>query len=179
MPWDACLNKDVHESVRRHCVLSRATLRRQGKRDDPRMFSMATPAEGSSAYRRILDADNRYGAPSPKRIAQDIDGVFKAIKIVIEWKGRYVPGLAERSGRRYLKAKETSNNWGGPREKGDHSIAYLKKLTLMHPDLQAMRKEEREMRAQQRRQRGAGRSVAAAAATAEVEAAEEEEGEFV
>lgn len=28
MPWDSCLNKDVHETVRRHCVLSRATLSR-------------------------------------------------------------------------------------------------------------------------------------------------------
>ena len=145
MPWDACLNQDLHESVRRHCVLSRATLKRQNKKDDQRRFSMATPELGSRTYRRILDPQSGV-APSAKRIVQDIAGVFRAMEIVQKARGVYVEGLAERTGRRYQK----NNGHGGPRKKGDHSIAYLKKTTLLHPDLREMRKEERAARERRR-----------------------------
>ena len=149
MPWDACLNQDLHESVRRHCVLSRATLKRQNKKDDQRRFSMATPELGSRTYRRILDPQSGV-APSAKRIVQDIAGVFRAMEIVQKARGVYVEGLAERTGRRYQKTTTKINGHGGPRKKGDHSIAYLKKTTLLHPDLREMRKEERAARERRR-----------------------------
>jgi len=109
MPWDASLNQDVHESVRRHCILSRAALR------------ILHPSTGCS--------------PSPHRINEDIEGVWKSMEIVRQHRGVYVPGLAERTGRRYQKTQAVTEQRGGPRTKGDPSIAHMKQITTMHCDL--------------------------------------------
>ena len=143
MPWDASLNQDVHESVRRHCILSRYALKRLGKKEgDERKFSMATPKLGKEPYLRIVHPITGC-SPSADRINQDIDGVWKAMEIVQQLKGVYVPGLAERTGWRYEKVQGVSDQWGGPWTKGDHSVAYMKQITTMHSDLGDMRKEER------------------------------------
>ena len=142
MPWDASLNQDVHESVRRHCILSRAALKRIDKNGvDERKFSLATPKLGKESYLRILHPCTGC-SPSPERINEDIGGVWKAMDIVRQHRGVYVPGLAERTGRRYEMVQEVDQR-GGPRTKGDPSIAHLKKITSMHGDLRDMRKEER------------------------------------
>ncbi|EJK60897.1 hypothetical protein THAOC_18686 [Thalassiosira oceanica] len=143
MPWDASLNQDVHESVRRHCVLCRSTLKRQDRLNDDRRFSLATPKLGVATYLRIIDPRPFVGvSPTPKRIVQDIEGAWNAMMIVYQHKGVYVEGLATRTGHRHIKSKE-KKNWGGARVKGDHSIAHLKRSTRMHRDLQDMRSEER------------------------------------
>ena len=68
------------------------------------------------------------------------------MRIVYDTKGVYVQGLAERSGRRYIRVREPSNGHGGPQKNGDHSIAHLKRTTLMHADLKEIRTDEIEMR---------------------------------
>ncbi|EJK60291.1 hypothetical protein THAOC_19380 [Thalassiosira oceanica] len=124
MPWDACLNQDAHEGARRHAVLSKSCLKRQGKTEDDRAFSMATPRLCSENYRRVMDPDPYIGvAPSAKHIVQDFDGVWIAMKIICDAKGCYVPGLAERTGRRYIKSA-TRGRHGGSRAKGDHEIFF-------------------------------------------------------
>ncbi|EJK62102.1 hypothetical protein THAOC_17300, partial [Thalassiosira oceanica] len=143
MPWDASLNKDVHESVRRHCVLCRSTLRRQDRLNDERRFSLATPKLGVATYLRIIDPRPFVGvSPTPRRIVQDIEGAWNAMFVVYQHRGVYVEGLATRTGHRHIKSKE-KKNWGGARVKGDHSIAHLRRSTRMHRDLQDMRSEER------------------------------------
>ena len=94
-----------------------------------------------------MDPDPTKGvAPSSKRIVQDIEGVWKAMKIIYDKKGVYVPGLANRTGRRFFRNTTHSKIHGGPRQKGDHSIANLEKSTPLHGDLKGMREEERAMR---------------------------------
>ena len=90
----------------------------------------------------MYDAITGVASPS-ERILQDIDGVWKAFKIVAEAKGVYIQILAERTGRRYMKSK-TKMGHGGARTAKDRSLAYLKKTTMMHPDLKALMKEARE-----------------------------------
>ena len=99
MPWDASLNQDVHETVRRHCAMSRATLRRWLlSRDDARYFLIATPELAAELCTRLLHLITGVALTS-KRILEDISGVLLATKIVCEKKGVYVPGLTEQNGR--------------------------------------------------------------------------------
>ena len=82
-----------------------------------------------------MDPDIYTGVvPSSKRILQDIKGAWQAMQVVCENKGVFVPGLAARTGRCYLKSL-VKHNWGGYRLKGDASILYWKKLSALHADL--------------------------------------------
>ena len=65
------------------------------------------------------------------------------MEIVRQHRGVFVPGLAERTGRRYQKTQAVAEQRGGPWTKGDPSIAHIKQITTMHCDLLDMRKEER------------------------------------
>ena len=111
MPWDASLNRDSHETVRRHSVLSRATLKRQGKssKDDDRHFSMATPELAANSYKRILHPVTGV-APTSKRILEDISGVWLAMYIIHDAKGVLRTGVG-REERTALSA--------GPKNKQD------------------------------------------------------------
>ena len=66
---------------------------------------MATPELAAKTYKRLLHPITGV-APTSKRILEDVSGVWLAMNIVCEQKGVYVPGLAERSGRRYIKGSE-------------------------------------------------------------------------
>ena len=147
MPWDASLNRDIHETVRRHCVMSRATLRRQGlsSQDDSRHFSMATPELAAETYKRLLHPITGV-APTSKRILEDVSGVWLAMNIVCEQKGVYVPGLAERSGRHFIRGSGQKEGRGGSRKKGVHSLAHQKRKVEMNANLKAIRAVERKMR---------------------------------
>ena len=81
-------------------------------------------------------------APSSKRILEDIEGVFAAMDIVVNNKGAYVHGLAERTGRRFIKMHK-KENCGGHWIPMDPSIRYLANITKMHPSLRNMLKEAR------------------------------------
>ena len=68
------------------------------------------------------------------------------MKIVCEQKGVYVPGLAEQSGRRFIKNSGQKESRGGRHTKGMHGLAHEKRKAGMHADLKAMRLMERKMR---------------------------------
>ena len=91
MPLDNSLNQDVHESVRRHCIISLAA--KWDDKTDPRLFSMATPKLITSAYKRVFDPVNGV-SPRPDRIIQDIKKVVHACKEIHKVNGVFVPGLA-------------------------------------------------------------------------------------
>ena len=88
MPLDNCLNKDLHEAVSRHILMSRASAT---KKDDPRMFSLKTPKQGASAYKRIWNPSEGGVGPPSKRIIQDIKKVVLAMNQIHTAKGAFVP----------------------------------------------------------------------------------------
>ena len=147
MPWDASLNRDSHKTVRKHYVLSRATLKRQGKssKDDERHVSMATPELAANSYKHILHPVTGI-SPTSKRILEDISGIWLAMYIIHDAKGVYVPGLAKRSGWRYMWGPKINRIHGGPRTKNVRSLAYEKRKTGLHDDLKTIRAVERKMR---------------------------------
>ena len=84
---------------------------------DPRLFSLSTPKEGVSAYKRVFDPKDGV-APTSKRIVQDIHKVVNALAVIHREKGVFVPGLAggRTPGHRHTKTTEkTSNNHIGKR----------------------------------------------------------------
>ena len=91
MPLDNSLNQDTHESVHRHVIMSHSGCKYGEK--DPRIFLLATPKEGASAYTRVWDPVNDVAPPS-ERIIQDINKAVMAMKTIHEAKGVFVPGLA-------------------------------------------------------------------------------------
>ena len=136
MPLDNSLNNDTHEQVRRHMIMSHSGCKYGEK--DPRMFSLATPKEGASAYKRVWDPVNGVAPPS-KRIVQDINKVVVAMKKIHEVKGVFVPGLAggRVPGNRHQNtAKKTSNNHGGKRAKLEYDLALDE--ASMHSDLKSL-----------------------------------------
>jgi hypothetical protein len=133
MPMDVSLNKDIHESVSRHCSLSRALLKRMDIATDHRAFSLSTPKEGSRAYLRLYHPETGI-APTSKRIIQDIEGVYVAMVKICEAEGAFVPGLADRAGKRYI-ADTTGKKSGGARVRGDvHPLS----VDILHTDLREM-----------------------------------------
>jgi hypothetical protein len=102
---------------------------------DPRLFSMATPKMGASAYKRVFDPTNGV-CPRPKRIVQDVHKVVHACKEIYKVKGVFVPGLAggRVAGHRHTRTSEkTSNNHGGKRTRLEYNFALDEKT--MHEDL--------------------------------------------
>ena len=63
--------------------------------------------------------------------------MWKAFDIVARAKGVYVHGLAEKTGRRYMKTDQKMGH-GGPRTAGDPDVAYLKKTEMMHNELRGL-----------------------------------------
>ena len=112
-PLDNTLFQDGNVSVDRHVILSHAIC---NDKDDPRMFSMATPKLGASAYKRIFHPVTGV-APTSERIIQDIKAVFVNMKIIFDADGAHVPGLANRSGHRKVAGRTGKGQWGGKREK--------------------------------------------------------------
>lgn len=125
MPMDTSLNKDLDDAVNRHTCLT------QGMSNiDPKKFSMRTPKKAADAYKRLFypqwtDADgttealfdpDTEGAPSSKRIVQDINKVVgPTLDAIIEAKGALVPNLGNRKGVRWQKSPNETR--GGKRTK--------------------------------------------------------------
>jgi hypothetical protein len=95
MPWDLSLNKDAHEDINRHIILTHELAD-----DDPRKFDLSTPKRGSWAYQRVLQI-----CPSSDRIKQDILNVFVSMEKVRKADGILVEGLGKNYGRRYENIK--------------------------------------------------------------------------
>ena len=94
-PLDSSLNKDVHESVNCHNMLTNEL-----PRNDKRKFGHSTPKEAASFYKRIFHPETGV-APKPSRITHDIQKVFEyAAPQIIEKRGT-VLDKNNRKGRRY------------------------------------------------------------------------------
>ena len=80
-------------------VLSTMAMKRLGKKEDDRMFSMSSTKIASQTYKQIYDPEIGVALNS-KQILEDIGGVYTVFDIVSEAKGVYVHGLAQTTGRR-------------------------------------------------------------------------------
>ncbi|KAL7534623.1 hypothetical protein ACHAXR_006003 [Thalassiosira sp. AJA248-18] len=137
MPLDNCLNKDLHECVSRHVLMSRAATL---SKDDPRIFSMATPKQGELAYKRVWCPTTGVAPPS-KRIIQDIMKVVGAMKQIHAQKGAFVPNLAQRPGDRHITNQLKSKIWGGKRTKKEVVHMLFADRKDLHADLMAILNE--------------------------------------
>jgi hypothetical protein len=108
MCWDACLNRDVHCAVFRHCVITQHM-----SASDPKKFTRNTPHQQTRAYLRLLDPrlGPEGGVPSSRRICEDISRFTSALEAVVGNRGTVVHGMCPRNGHR---------NRGG----GDHGGKY-------------------------------------------------------
>ena len=100
MPLDNRLNRDILQSLRFHCVLSRFLIygEREDKEDRNVRFSLFTPKEIARRLKRIWES--KMGTPSSSRIIQDVNLVLKALGIVYRENGAAVEGLSDRNGHR-------------------------------------------------------------------------------
>ena len=102
---------------------------------DPRIFTLATPKLGASAYKRVFDPDNGV-CPRPDRIVQDVHKVVHALKKIFKARGVFVPGLADQRGHRHTKTSLKNENHGGKRTRLEYEYALDEKS--MHEDLKAL-----------------------------------------
>jgi len=112
MPLDKRLNKDLHEIVNQHYVLTNDL-----KQEDSRRFGLETPKQVALSYKRIWDPMNGVG-PISDRIVQDINLVFEdAIPRIIIRKGKCLDDN-NIVGRRYetkTGENKSNSNLGGKR----------------------------------------------------------------
>ena len=133
MPLDNCLNKDLHESVASHVLMSRAAAE---EKSDERIFSLSTPKKGRDAYKRIWCPITGVAPPS-HRIIQDIDKVVAAMRLIHAQKGAFVPDLAQRPGDRHIVNQLKSKINGGPRIKKER-LRRLKDREDLHSGLKTL-----------------------------------------
>ena len=88
MPWDVALNKDLHDSVNNHCLLTSHIK----DEDDPTKFSISTPVRGNRAYLRCLE-----GAPTGPRINRDTRFFIDTALSIYKSKGALVEGLGSKN----------------------------------------------------------------------------------
>jgi len=138
MPLDNCLNKDLHELVARHVLMSRASAI---NKDDPRIFSLSSAKKVSHAYRRVWCPTTGCGPPS-YRIVQDIMKVVDAMKKIFDQKGAFVPDLAQRPGERHIINQLKSKIWGGKRTKSEAMHILFADRDDLHSELKAILAEE-------------------------------------
>ena len=100
MPWDASLNKDVDDRVARGVACTKHL--KPGDEGYELRYSRATPKLQSSAYLRVLDPVHgpNGGAPTSKRIIQDIDKFLPLCEEIRLANGTVVEGLGSRNGHR-------------------------------------------------------------------------------
>ena len=111
MPLDKRLNKDLHEAVNQHYILTNDL-----PKEDLRRFGMETPRQVARSYSRIWDPSTGV-APRSKGIVDDFLAVFTdAIPRIIEGKGKCLDDNAI-SGRRNERKGEKSEKWGGKRKR--------------------------------------------------------------
>ena len=81
MPFDNSLNRDILNSLRVHCVLSRFVLDGVGTDEEERniRFSLSTPREIARGINRIWES--KMVSPSLARIIEDFDLALKALEI--------------------------------------------------------------------------------------------------
>ena len=97
MPLDSNLNKDLHEDVSWHCLVTNRL-----DSNDPKKFSKTTPKKARNAYLRLWDPTLiPHGSPCSKRIVEDIYRIVDEVLMKIFYsRGTVVKGLGTRRGRR-------------------------------------------------------------------------------
>jgi hypothetical protein len=105
MPWDNSLNQDLHMGVNRHCSITQ-----EMSEDDPRKFSLSSPARGLHAYRRVLE-----GCPSSERILKDCERVLTSLEVVRKKNGILCPELGSTNKGKRREMSAGGNNHGGKR----------------------------------------------------------------
>ena len=113
MPLDKRLNKDIHESVNKHYVLTNDMAKEYARR-----FGLETPRQVSSSYRRIWDPDTGV-APSAERVAQDVLLVWNdAIPRIIKGRGICLDDNTIKGNRNEQRTDgERNMKWGGSRKR--------------------------------------------------------------
>ena len=135
MPLDAHLNQDIHESVDRHVNLT-AHL----PDNHPNKFGKRTPKQLSKAYRRVWDPalGPDAGAPTSRRIKQDVDRVvYKTYLEIFHRRGRVLNTAAYLGRRAQLHNERVAAPWGGKRIKGDGPV----RTYWVHPDIKDYEEE--------------------------------------
>ena len=95
MPLDNSLNFDLTLSHRYYCAISSHL-----PDNDPRKHTLATPkriTEGIKIWEYLI------GAPSTKRVFQDVHRAFDAFQIIYEADRNIIRGPANKNGRRKTK----------------------------------------------------------------------------
>ena len=136
MPLDKILNRDIWNSLRFHCVMSRFWLDGEGTDEEERniRFSFSTPNEISRGLKRIRES--KMGTPSLVRIIQDIDLELKASEILYHTNRDAVEGLDDRNIHIWKVLGEGKIFiWGGVSTKGKGSESELTKNMFLHSDL--------------------------------------------
>ena len=111
MPLDKRLNKDIHESVNQHYIATNDL-----PKEDSRRFGLETPKQVSRSYERLWDP-NTGVAPSPERVATDVERVFSdAIPRIIRARGKCLDDNNVK-GNRHNKSSIKSAKWGGRRKR--------------------------------------------------------------
>jgi hypothetical protein len=126
MPWDSSLNKDLKDQLKKHVVLTHGL-----DKNDPRKFSMATPALIEQAVQRLVapSDDPGIGVPSGYRIIQDVEKCAGPnLLAIVAAEGAVVDGLGDRNGKRRLPTGQR----GGKRVRREPARA-----PWLHPDAQA------------------------------------------
>ena len=136
MPLDNSLNREILQSLRFNCVLSRFLLYEEGTDEEESniCFSFSTPKEIDRGLKRIRES--KMGTPSLARIIQDVNMALKALGISYRKNGATVEGLADRNGHiRKVVGEGESVIWGGARTKGKGRECKLTKKMFLHSDL--------------------------------------------
>ena len=119
MPLENSFNRDILNSLRFHCVLSRFVLDGKGTDEEERnmQFSFSTPREIARGMKHIWES--KMGTSYSVQIIDDVDLALKALEIVYLSNGAAVEGIADRNGhRRKVVGEGKSVSWGGARTKG-------------------------------------------------------------
>ena len=136
MPLGNSLNRDILQSLRFHCVLSRFFLDGDGTYEEEKnmRFSFSTPKEIPRGLKRIRES--KMGTPFLESIIQDVDLALKALEMVYHVNGAAVEGLPDRNGHIHKVVDEgKSFSWGGARTKVKGRECELTKNMLLHSDL--------------------------------------------
>ncbi len=91
MPLDTSLNQDIHESAKKHNLISMAICT-HGVANN-RLFSMATPKEAARCYKSICNPITGV-VPTSQQILQDVNKVITALHAIYDAEGVYALGLA-------------------------------------------------------------------------------------
>ena len=111
-PLDYHLNKDIHDGVGDHVIITQHLAE-----EDPLKFSMRTPKNMLSAYLRLFDPENeKDGIPAQARIKEDIDQLIDETYLrIVSLRGISLPEMMY-SGR-WAQIVGRRSGHGGKRKK--------------------------------------------------------------